>query len=65
MNQNNNNTQLSGVGCSVSGCKYHTMDNCCSAEHISVQNENAQQKAETFCSTFTPKASCAGTPYCG
>ncbi len=47
-------TELHGVGCQVSGCKYHTMENHCTANSICVQNENAQKKAETFCSTFVP-----------
>ena len=48
---------LHGVGCCVSGCKYHTAENRCTATGITVQNENAQKKAETFCSTFSPKCS--------
>ncbi len=47
---------LSGVKCQVTNCKYHTAENCCSAQRIQVQNENAQQKAETFCSTFAPQS---------
>lgn len=47
-------TGLHGVGCQVSGCKYHTTENRCTANSICVQNENAQNKAETFCSTFAP-----------
>jgi len=45
---------LQGVGCGVTGCKYHTKSGRCCAEHIMVQNDNAQRKAETFCSTFEP-----------
>ena len=59
------NTQLPGVGCKVCNCVYHTAENACVAGHISVQNENAQKKAETFCSTFAPKNDCAGTPFYG
>ena len=47
---------LNGVGCGVCACKYHTSENRCTAERINVQNENACRKAETFCSTFTPKS---------
>ena len=49
--------ELPGVGCGVISCKYHTADNCCTAERIDVQNGSAQRKVETFCSTFTPKGS--------
>ena len=49
---------LGGVGCTVSNCKYHTNGDRCGADHITVQNENAVKKAETFCSTFTPKSCC-------
>ena len=48
------------VGCDVIGCKYHTAGNCCSASHINVQNESAQRKGETYCSTFSPKSNCCG-----
>ncbi len=51
----NRNAYLGGVGCQVTGCKYHTTDNCCCADNITVKNENAVKKAETFCSTFVPK----------
>ena len=46
------------VGCDVRNCKYNdTTDGCCTAEHINVQNKTAMKKGETFCDTFTPKAS--------
>ena len=46
------------VGCDVRNCKYNdTADGCCTAEHIKVQNKTAMKKGETFCDTFTPKAS--------
>ena len=47
-----------GVGCDVTNCKYNTIDCRCSAAHISVQNENANTKSETYCSTFCPRGSC-------
>ena len=47
-----------GVGCDVSACKYNTIDSRCSAEQISVQNENANTTGETYCSTFCPRGSC-------
>jgi hypothetical protein len=49
--------QNPGVYCGVISCKYHTKNNLCTAEKINVQSENAVRKAETFCSTFAPKAS--------
>lgn len=47
-----------GVGCDVSACKYNTVDCHCSAEKISVQNEKASTKGETYCSTFCPRGCC-------
>ena len=47
-----------GVGCDVTNCKYNTIDCRCSASHISVQNEQAETKRETYCSTFCPRGSC-------
>ena len=47
--------ELSGVGCDVTNCKYNTIDCRCSAAKISVQNENACTKGETYCSTFCPR----------
>ena len=53
--------RLRGVGCDVTNCKYNGChcgagETCC-AGHISVKNESAMRKAETFCSTFEPKGS--------
>jgi hypothetical protein len=42
----------------VTNCKYNTVDCRCSANHISVQNEHAATKGETYCSTFCPRGSC-------
>ncbi len=47
-----------GVGCDVTACKYNTIDCKCSAAKISVQNERAATKGETYCSTFCPRGSC-------
>ena len=44
-----------GVGCDVTQCKYNTIDCRCSAGRISVQNEKASSKGETYCSTFCPR----------
>ncbi len=38
--------------------KYNTVDCRCSAEQISVQNEKASTKGETYCSTFCPRGCC-------
>lgn len=47
-----------GVGCDVTLCKYNTIDCKCCAEKISVQNEKASTKGETYCSTFCPRGTC-------
>ena len=47
-----------GVGCDVTSCNYNTIDCKCSAAKISVQNENAVTKGETYCSTFCPRGTC-------
>ena len=53
------NKCVQGVGCSVTNCKYNdTQCKSCTAEHISVQNEKASTKAETYCSTFCPRGTC-------
>ena len=44
-----------GVGCDVTACKYNTIDCRCAVEKISVQNEHAATKGETYCSTFCPR----------
>lgn len=49
---------LPGVGCDVTNCKYNTVDCKCSASCISVQNEKASTKGETYCSTFCPRGTC-------
>ena len=45
---------LNGVACSVENCVYHTKNNQCSADKISVrmQNDHPAKKDETLCSTF-------------
>ena len=48
MNDKKLRTGNPGVGCDVIACKYNTVDCRCSAEHISVQNENASSKGETY-----------------
>ena len=51
-------TIISGVGCDVASCKYNTRDCRCSAKHIEVENEKANCKGETYCSTFAPRGTC-------
>jgi len=58
MNNKKNIKQNPGVACDVSHCKYNTVDYHCCAEKISVQNENASSKGETYCSTFCPRGTC-------
>ena len=58
MTEKKNRTNTPGVGCDVIACKYNTVDCRCNAEHISVQNENASSKGETYCSTFCPRGTC-------
>ena len=33
-----NHSEITGVGCDVSTCKYNTIDNKCAASQIKVQN---------------------------
>ena len=58
MTEKKYHTSNPGVGCDVIACKYNTVDCRCNAEHISVQNENASSKGETYCSTFCPRGTC-------
>jgi len=50
------NSRVTAVGCSVENCHYHTKENRCAAKRIAVQDASALRKGETFCSTFTLKA---------
>jgi len=45
---------LTGVGCDVKNCKYHSNDDKCYANSITVESPSAVSKSETFCGTFTP-----------
>ena len=58
MNDKKTGEKTTCVGGSVCGCKYNTVDRKCSAEKISVQNEKASTKGETYCSTFCPRGTC-------
>ena len=55
MNEKKRYEKNPGVGCDVTGCKFNTVDCRCTAARISVQNENASTKGETYCSTFCPR----------
>ena len=44
------------VGCTVKDCRYHSGANRCRASAITVSNEHAQNKTETFCATFENRA---------
>lgn len=58
MNDKKNCSEITGVGCDATNCKYNTIDCKCSASHIKVENEKAKSKTETFCSTFCPRGCC-------
>lgn len=61
MNNNcNNSACINGVCCHVCNCVHHTQTDCCDAQKIDVANDKAQQKGETFCSTFSPRSGCCG-----
>ena len=51
----NKKDKLNGVGCGVINCKYHTIDNRCTAGRINVESPNAVRMGETFCGTFDAK----------
>lgn len=55
MSDKKHNETNPGVGCDVTNCKYNTIDCRCNASKISVQNEKACTKGETYCSTFCPR----------
>ena len=57
MNEKTNSGKIvQNVGCTVKDCVYHMKSDICCAREITVSNEKAQRKAETFCSTFVNKA---------
>ncbi len=51
-------SEITGVGCDVTNCKYNTIDNKCAASKIKVQNDRATTKSETYCGTFCPRGCC-------
>ena len=53
-----NNGGVQVIGCCVKDCKYHVSSDYCSATGIKVENAQAKQKGETFCSTFVNRTSC-------
>lgn len=58
MSEKKNCDCVQNVGCCVKDCKYHAPSNTCNARHISVSNEYAMEKGETFCATFENRGSC-------
>lgn len=46
------------IDCNVCNCAFNDKGSYCIADHIKVANENAEKKAETFCSTFSLKDGC-------
>jgi hypothetical protein len=48
-------TMIDGVSCSVSTCAYHGTGNCCHANTINVGTEYAVDKSETFCTSYQHK----------
>jgi len=56
MNEKSRTNGVKNVGCKVKDCLFHSENDRCHAEKITVSNETAQNKAETFCATFENKA---------
>lgn len=52
----NSHGSVHNVACCVKECKYHSQQDYCNAKEITVENENAQRKGETFCATFENRA---------
>ncbi|MBQ0135041.1 MAG: DUF1540 domain-containing protein [Clostridiales bacterium] len=52
MSEKKNCECVQNVGCCVKECRYHNAADRCIAAHISVANENASRKGDTFCATF-------------
>ena len=56
MNEKAKTEHVKNVGCIVKDCRFHADSDRCRAAHITVSNEHAQNKAETFCATFEQRA---------
>jgi len=54
---------LSGVGCIVKNCEYHSEDDRCHADNIMVSAERGEcdNEIETFCDTFVSSEFYAAT----
>ena len=52
MNDKQAASHLKGVNCTVTTCSHHGDNNTCHADDIKVGTEYAEDKGETFCSTF-------------
>ncbi len=48
-------SKIKGIKCVAEKCKYHTMDDCCTAGEIMVACQSACTSCETECKTFIPK----------
>lgn len=56
----NNQSEIKGITCDVTKCKYHDgSDNCCAGK-IHVGHDYANCSAETVCETFVPCDTCKG-----
>ncbi|MGN0530423.1 MAG: DUF1540 domain-containing protein [Eubacterium sp.] len=44
--------EIKGISCEVKNCVHHSMDDSCTAGHITVGNSSATKTAETKCETF-------------
>lgn len=58
MNETQKHDITTHVGCDVTACKFNTVDRKCCAKSINVENEKANSKGETYCSTFCPRGCC-------
>jgi hypothetical protein len=56
MEKHNKSRDIAGVTCTVRSCQHHTISNHCQAGDIKVGTEYAEDKGETFCSTFKHRA---------
>ncbi len=48
---------LKGVGCEAVNCRFNEKGCRCTADGIRVESPSASRSGETFCATFSPKAS--------
>ena len=48
-------SDITGVNCDATNCRFNTTDRKCSADSIKVKNERAVTKGETYCETFAQR----------